>query len=270
MAAVASLAFATVSAQPGPRIGGGTLHARATVQTVAVSASRATLLVTLQVDPGWHVSWRNPGETGLPTRLTWSLPTGVTVLRETWPVPVVAHTSVGATHTLEGDIPWLVQFAVDGATTQDRLATLTVKYGVCRDVCIPEQLMVQAALPGTASARPVAVPAALASRLARPGGTVPARRIGPTVLCLERVVGATGAALPEIIADSGSGIDAALPLRSRQGMALGSALVTIPADARFGRPGGVDGPVSVLFVRGRVGVEAALDFRARAPRCDRA
>ncbi|MDZ7631112.1 MAG: protein-disulfide reductase DsbD family protein [Gemmatimonadaceae bacterium] len=134
-------------AQPRALIGSGTRHARATIETIAVTRGAAELLVTLHVDPGWHVSWRNPGETGLPTRLSWSLPAGVRAIGETWPVPVISHTPVGATHTLEGSVPWLVRLGVDSASAVDRLIGLTVRYGVCREVCIPEQLTVQGVLP---------------------------------------------------------------------------------------------------------------------------
>ena len=29
--------------------------------------------------PGWHTYWKNPGDSGLPTELTWTLPEGVDV-----------------------------------------------------------------------------------------------------------------------------------------------------------------------------------------------
>ena len=31
----------------------------------------------LQHQPHWHTYWRNPGDSGLPTELTWKLPAGV-------------------------------------------------------------------------------------------------------------------------------------------------------------------------------------------------
>ncbi|MBP6375864.1 MAG: protein-disulfide reductase, partial [Giesbergeria sp.] len=37
--------------------------------------------------PGWHTYWKNPGDSGLPTELRWTLPAGVDVGDIAWPVP---------------------------------------------------------------------------------------------------------------------------------------------------------------------------------------
>jgi hypothetical protein len=259
-------ALTTLDAQPRPQIGSGVKHARATVTTIDIGPRRAQLLVTLDIDPGWHISWRNPGETGLPTRLTWSLPAGVRAVGETWPVPVITHTAVGDTHTLEGTIPWLIDLRVDSASASDRAIMLTMRYGVCKDVCIPEQLTVQGVLSGrprperAASVR-AAVPPLLQSRLSTSGGVIAARRLSPTELCLERVPLWSPGTVPEIIADSGANADASLRLTEGAGMRRGSARARVPADARFPER------AHVLFVRGEAGVSAQLSFSAPTRHC---
>lgn len=251
-----------VHAQP-PRtfIGVGVPHARATIAPVSVAAGRAQLLVTLHVDPGWHVSWRNPGETGLPTRLSWSLPSGVRATRETWPVPVISHTPVGATHTLEGDVPWLVDFVVDGRAPDagvDRLVSLTMRYGICREVCIPEQVTVQGVLPARGS-RVSPVPAALRARLVTDAGPIAARITGGgRTLCIATRPPLRGTAPVEFVADSGTAVDAAVPLVAGAGT---TAMVRLPDGARL-----VAGS-RVLFVRGAAAVDGRLDFRRPAPGC---
>jgi hypothetical protein len=252
----------TVTAQPKPLIGNGVKHAHARIDAIDMRGNRARVLVTLAVDPGWHVSWRNPGETGLPTRLSWSLPPGVRVAEETWPVPLITHTPVGDTHTLEGEVPWLVEFRVDSASTVDRLIGLTLRYGVCRDVCIPEQLAVQGVLPARSGPRAGVVPPAQQARLSVPlGAPLAARRLSPTQLCLEQVPLRSAGALPEVVADSGLGLDATLRLTAGRRRGTTVALATIPATAEL-RTGS-----RVLFVRGTAGVSAALDFGRPAPHC---
>jgi len=261
MLVMSLLGVSAGSAQTRPQIGSGVKHARASVEALSATSNRARVLVTLAVDPGWHVSWRNPGETGLPTRLTWTLPGGVRVHRERWPVPIVSHTPVGATHTLEGDVPWVVEFAVDSATPADRLVSLTIRYGICREVCIPEQVTVQGVLPGRAMSRAVAIPPVVEARLTTDAGRIAARRLSPTVICLDRVPVALTAPVAEFVADSGVGLDAAIPLQARTGRAAGSALLTVPAT--HARISGLQ----ALFVRGGAGVWATLDFRQPARRC---
>ena len=41
----------------------------------------------LQPREGWHTYWRNPGDSGLPTTLEWTLPPGFEVGDIHWPAP---------------------------------------------------------------------------------------------------------------------------------------------------------------------------------------
>jgi thiol:disulfide interchange protein DsbD len=44
--------------------------------------------VRLSIDPGWHVYWTNPGDAGLPTKVTFSAPDGFAVGSVQFPTPV--------------------------------------------------------------------------------------------------------------------------------------------------------------------------------------
>ncbi len=37
--------------------------------------------------PHWHTYWQNPGDSGLPTRLQWQLPSGLQTGEIAWPLP---------------------------------------------------------------------------------------------------------------------------------------------------------------------------------------
>ena len=43
----------------------------------AAPGSTAVVAVRQQIQPGWHTYWRNPGDSGGPTTLDWTLPAGV-------------------------------------------------------------------------------------------------------------------------------------------------------------------------------------------------
>src|SRR5262245_16290061 len=49
----------------------------------------ATLWVDLHLDiaAGWHVYWRDPGDSGLPTEIAWDLPDGFRAGEIVWPAP---------------------------------------------------------------------------------------------------------------------------------------------------------------------------------------
>ena len=46
-----------------------------------------TVALRLAAIPGWHTYWRNPGDSGEPTRIEWRLPPGFTAGEIEWPVP---------------------------------------------------------------------------------------------------------------------------------------------------------------------------------------
>jgi thiol:disulfide interchange protein DsbD len=43
--------------------------------------------VRFQVDPEWHINWRNAGDAGLPPTITWELPTGFSAGEIQWRLP---------------------------------------------------------------------------------------------------------------------------------------------------------------------------------------
>ncbi len=94
--------------------------------------------VGLRIRPeaGWHVYWRNPGDSGLPTKLAWqNLPAGAQAGELQWPYP--------REHRLGG----LVNYGYGENTLLPLLLTLPTGAGgplmakaswlVCADICIP-------------------------------------------------------------------------------------------------------------------------------------
>ena len=45
------------------------------------------------IRPKWHTYWKNPGESGLPTEIKWTLPEGVKADPIVWPAPATWATS---------------------------------------------------------------------------------------------------------------------------------------------------------------------------------
>ncbi len=55
--------------------------------STAPAGSTVTAAVAVAIPPGWHLYWRNPGESGSPPGITWQLPEGVTAGPIEWPLP---------------------------------------------------------------------------------------------------------------------------------------------------------------------------------------
>ena len=56
-------------------------------RTALVPGGTAWLGLRLRHDPHWHTYWINPGDSGLETRLKWTLPPGFQAGAIAWPAP---------------------------------------------------------------------------------------------------------------------------------------------------------------------------------------
>ncbi|MSQ60029.1 MAG: hypothetical protein EXR36_10405 [Betaproteobacteria bacterium] len=107
----------------------------------------------LKLDPGWHVYWKNPGDSGMPTSLSWSLPEGFTAGPLQWPAPHRIDsgpvTSYGYDDTVLLMSTLTLPRSLAGGT-----ATLNAQadWLVCKEICIPASAKLTLAL--SAGSRP--------------------------------------------------------------------------------------------------------------------
>jgi thiol:disulfide interchange protein/DsbC/DsbD-like thiol-disulfide interchange protein len=100
-----------------------------------------TIWLGLVIDhaPHWHTYWKNPGDSGLPTRLEWQLPAGVSAGDIEWPrphrMPVGPLVNYGFEGKLLLPVPVTVSTAPLGSTLD---IGLRADWLVCKEVCIPE------------------------------------------------------------------------------------------------------------------------------------
>jgi len=93
-----------------------------------------------QLDDGWHTYWRNPGDSGEPVQMRWTLPEGMTAGEIQWPLPRPIPTGPFVNYGFEGEPIFPVEFTVPTAAKAGDILTLTSEfyYLVCKDVCVPE------------------------------------------------------------------------------------------------------------------------------------
>ena len=93
----------------------------------------------IEHQPHWHTYWKNPGDSGLPTTLTWGVPSGFAAGDIAWPtpkkLPVGPLMNFGYEGTLLLPVPVTVPPGFQGASLPVRLEA---QWLVCKDVCIPE------------------------------------------------------------------------------------------------------------------------------------
>jgi thiol:disulfide interchange protein/DsbC/DsbD-like thiol-disulfide interchange protein len=100
------------------------------------------------ITPHWHTYWKNPGDSGEPTKLTWKLPDGFTASQINWPIPeaipVGPLTNFG--YSDEVLLPVTITPPASLAATSITLEA-KAEWLVCEKICIPEEKTVSLTLP---------------------------------------------------------------------------------------------------------------------------
>jgi thiol:disulfide interchange protein DsbD len=104
-----------------------------------------TVWVGLQLthQPHWHTYWKNPGDSGLPTQLQWTLPPGVTAGEIAWPAPEKIAIGSLANFGYEGTVLLAVPLTIGpefrgNGVLGDLEVRLNASWLVCRQECIPQ------------------------------------------------------------------------------------------------------------------------------------
>jgi thiol:disulfide interchange protein DsbD len=136
-----------------------------------VPGARAWLGLRLRHAAHWHSYWINPGDSGLPTRLAWTLPQGWRAGDVAWPAPT--RFEVGGLYNFgyDGDVllPVPLEVPVDAVPGTIARLGVEVRWLVCREECVPGKatLALDAPIAAHAGASPAAARFA-AARLALP------------------------------------------------------------------------------------------------------
>ncbi len=123
--------------------------------------------VRLGISPGWHIYWKNPGNSGYPTSIDWKLPKGFTAGPIHWPYPERFEFSGLVNYGYEGTAYLLVQITPPENIEPGRDVKLKAIVGwlVCKDVCMPGHAQAEmdlrvgrgAAKPDTNNSRAIAL-----------------------------------------------------------------------------------------------------------------
>lgn len=138
-----------------------------------------TLWVDLHLDiaPGWHTYWRNPGDSGLPTEIAWVLPAGFSEGEIAWPPPERFVIGTIGNYGYHGSTDLLVPIAVPADLTPGGAVHLEAdaNWLVCSDICIPGEAKLTLDLavgiaPPASEPSAAALFAAARGRLPKPAG----------------------------------------------------------------------------------------------------
>ncbi|MGH6993611.1 MAG: protein-disulfide reductase DsbD family protein [Caulobacteraceae bacterium] len=125
--------------------------------STAAPGSTLWVGVVQKIQPGWHTYWRNPGDAGEATRLTWSLPPGWRAGPIQWPAPSRFLLGPIMSYGYQGRVLLAVPIEVPAGERPGSLAHLAARmdFLVCKDVCVPGSASLDLALPIAAGVPPL-------------------------------------------------------------------------------------------------------------------
>ena len=133
-------------------------HAKVTLasEADAVTPGQAFhISFDFELEDGWHIYWKNPGDSGLATMVHWELPSGFAVGSLQWPVPEQIAIEGLMNYGYEGS-PSLIQKLIPPSGLEGEEFTLEgnevilsakLEWLICKEVCIPESVEVSLTLP---------------------------------------------------------------------------------------------------------------------------
>ncbi len=180
-----------------------TEHARSELhaEKTGVAPGGAVRLALHQVlEKGWHVYWKNPGDSGLPLETIWTLPDGAAVSAVDYPAPHRIAIGPLVNYGHEGEPVFLATLTApaDAAVGSTLSVGLEATWLICADICVPETGVFSLSLPVVAepAVNAVAAPVFGAADAAAPVPATAAYNAADGVLVLEAAsigAGATGA-----------------------------------------------------------------------------
>ena len=106
-----------------------------------------TAAIQLTMAPKWHTYWRYGGDSGIPTKVEWTLPAGVTAGELQWPPPEKYVAEGLTTYVYHDQVLLLVPLKLaDNVAAGPLNLQAKVSWLECEAICLPGEAQIQAAL----------------------------------------------------------------------------------------------------------------------------
>lgn len=95
-------------------------------------------LIQFYIDPGWHLYWKNPGDTGVAPTFDWQLPPGIQIKEVQWPAPLRLERAGTFFYGYEKTPAWIVTLSFDENLPEGTYPlTLSAFWLACDGTCVP-------------------------------------------------------------------------------------------------------------------------------------
>jgi DsbC/DsbD-like thiol-disulfide interchange protein len=114
-----------------------------------IPGGNAWVGLRFNMEPGWHIYWINPGDSGEPPKIQWHFPAGIRLGPIEWPAPQRLTAPSIVDYGYENQALLIAPLYVAAGVKNRTSVTLAanVNWLVCREICIPAKAHVSLAFP---------------------------------------------------------------------------------------------------------------------------
>ena len=117
-------------------------------RTAWLAGAPNSVALRLKPQEGWHTYWRNPGDSGIPTKIEWTLPAGWSASEIQWPYPSVHRLGGLVNYGYGEETLHLVELQAPAKLGEAPVTVqATAKWLVCADICVPGTAALSLTLP---------------------------------------------------------------------------------------------------------------------------
>ncbi len=97
--------------------------------------------IQFQLEPGWHTYWTNPGDSGEPVKIEWSLPAGWSAGPIVWPAPHRMTNPAGVDFGYDNQVTLLTKMKVgpQAKTGVGNYVLANARWLVCKEMCVSQK-----------------------------------------------------------------------------------------------------------------------------------
>ena len=113
------------------------------VETNEIVANQDFVIgIKFEIDPGWHIYWKNPGDSGLPAEIKWKNIETIEFKKFLWPSPQKTPEEPLMTYGYYNEVVLPAIFSVDSNYIKNGPSIFEIDFLICEKICIPEKAVI--------------------------------------------------------------------------------------------------------------------------------
>lgn len=106
----------------------------------ATPGSKINVGIRFQLEPGWHIYWINPGDSGEPAEVNWRLPAAWKAGPIQWPAPERMANPAGIDYGYEGEVLFLTSLQLPkDAFSNTEVINADLRWLICKNMCVAQK-----------------------------------------------------------------------------------------------------------------------------------